>query len=51
MINLSGLSVEDISDRIKTEENLRIDAIAFESQEGMFVTNAQGNNLMRKSGL
>jgi diguanylate cyclase (GGDEF)-like protein/PAS domain S-box-containing protein len=37
--------VEDISGRIKTEENLRIAAIAFESQEGMFVTNAEGNIL------
>jgi len=33
-------SAEDITERRQTETELRIAAIAFESQEGMFVTNA-----------
>lgn len=34
--------VIDITDRIRAERDLRIAAIAFESQEGMTVTNEQG---------
>jgi len=36
------VSVNDITERKKAEEDLRITAIAFESQAGMIVTNADG---------
>lgn len=45
-INGVLVSMRDISERKQIETDLRIAAIVFESQEGMFVTNAQ-NEILR----
>jgi PAS domain S-box-containing protein len=42
MLPLVRIAIADITERKRAEEELRIAAIAFESQEGMLVTDANG---------